>query len=156
MPEINYLFSTLLMGLGLLAIGWTLTRMRGWQRYSPAGAAGAGGYAFGSPPDRESLVERAMRSPVAWIVAFVLLALGFGGGTLLFVSGSTFVEGVARPAGLALGAIAVVLLGFYLLVGVYRAAMGHGMKSAQAAAVSAWLFGTLVLVVVAVRLVLAG
>lgn len=157
MAAINYLFSTVLMGLSLLAIGWTLTRLRTWQRYSPsAAAAGGGGYAFGSPAAAESLLVRTMRSPTAWIVGFVLLALGVGGGTLVFVAGSTFPAEAVSTAGLALGALAAVLLVGYLVVGIYRSAKGRGLGSSQAAVLSAWAFGLLVLAVVALKLLTAG
>lgn len=158
MAEINYLFSTVLMGLSLLAIGWTLTRLRAWQHYSPApgGAAAPGNYTFGSTADDGSVVVRAARNPTTWYLAFVLLAFAVGGAAMVFISGNAFPEGVARSAGLALGALTGLLLTCYLFLGVYRSAMGRGMPSSLAAAVSAMLFGSLVVVVITVKLVIAG
>lgn len=155
MAAINYLFSTLLMGLSLLVIGWTLTRIRPWQRYSPAGT-GAPGYVFPATTGGESLLVRTARSPTIWIVGFVLLALGFGAGTLVFIAGSTFPDGVARTAGLALGGLTALLLLFFLFLGVYRSARGRGLGSSQAAAVSAWVFGALLLAAIATKLLTAS
>lgn len=159
MAEINYLFSTLLMGLSLLAIGWTLTRLRAWQRYSPtpsAAAADAGGYTFGTPDDGGSVVTRIARSPVAWIVGFVLLAFAFGGGAVVFISGSTFPAGVTQGVGMALAALTLGLLALYLFVVVYRSAKGRGLPDSQAAVVGAWVFGLLLVAVVTTKLVMQG
>lgn len=144
---INYLFSTLLMGLSLLVIGWTLTQMRAWRQYTP-GASG-----FGAGAGRESRLAAFVRSPAAWMLGFVLLALVFGGGALAFIGGLSLPEGVSQAAGLSMAAAAVVLLVSFLVVGVYRAAKDRGIPSSQAAAMGAWVFGLVVLTVVTVRLV---
>ena len=148
MPETAYLASALVTGTALLAVWALVVRMEDWRRYDPAAAERAGA-------DSADAVHaaRATDSVAAWAAGFFLLVLVVGGGTLLLVSDAALVAGVGWM-GLAV-AFAAVLVGF-LLWGTYSSARFRGLQSAQAALLCAWVFGSLFVAAIAVKLVVAG
>lgn len=142
MAETAYLTSALLTGALLLAVWVLVSRMENWRSYELA-TANLG-------RDRGSLAD----SPAAWTVGFVLMALVAGGGAVLLVSDASIGAAVGGWTTIA-GVFGVLLLG-YLLYGTYSSARHRGLHSAQAALLSAWLFGSLVLVVIAAKLLFTG
>ncbi|WP_135854247.1 hypothetical protein [Halorussus salinus] len=145
MAETAYLASALVTGVALLAVWAFVVRMEDWRHYDPA-SAGSGGSA---PAD----ATRATDSVAAWAAGFFLLVLVVGGGTVLLVSDAALVAGVGWM-GLAL-AFGALLVGF-LLWGTYSSARFRGLQSAQAALLSAWVFGSLFVAAIVAKLVLAG
>ncbi|MFC4451513.1 hypothetical protein [Halorussus aquaticus] len=144
MAETAYLASAVVTGIAVLAVWSFVTRMEDWRHYDAANVGGA--------HTRRSADET--DSVGTWAAAFFALVLVAGGGAVLLVSDA----GVASAVGdwVAVGSVlGVSLLGF-LLWGTYSSARFRGLRSAQAALLSAWLFGSLFVVGVAVKLVLAG
>lgn len=134
------LLITLLTGLFLLVIVAVIAGIRNWQRETPA------------PDEGPGLVSRALGSPLVWTAAFAALSLGIAGLAVLFVGGTSVPEVNRDAVGLALFLSVLLVIAGYLGVGIYSAAHSRGMKSAQAAAISSVVLGTLFLLVVLVRL----
>lgn len=149
MAPLSYLASAVLTGVFLVVVVGALARSREWRDYAPMQWAGGGG--GGSVAG--SLLDLA-RTPLAWTVTFLVLTVIVGAATVALVTGSV-PAGVARMAGMALAAVAVVVLGAYLAWGVHRTTRSRGFASAQAAAVGVWALGLAVLGAVVVQLVLA-
>ncbi|NEU58049.1 hypothetical protein [Halorussus sp. MSC15.2] len=144
MAETAYLASAAVTGIAVLAVWAFVTRMEDWRHYDAANAEGA--HTSRSPDATDSVGT--------WAAAFFALVLVAGGGAVLLVSD----VGVASAVGdwVAVGSVlGVSLLGF-LLWGTYSSARFRGLRSAQAALLSAWLFGSLFVAAVAVKLVLGG
>jgi hypothetical protein len=153
MATIGFIASTVVMGLLVVGVAALLARGRSWRRRAAMSTAGA----FTTGGSGESnVVSRAAESPTAWMASFLLLALAFGGGAVLFASGASLPAGSQATVGLVLAAVAAVIVGFFFTHGLYRSAKGWGLPTSGAVAVSAWGLGVLVVVVVAVKLLLAG
>lgn len=133
-----YVVSAAVTTLFVLAVVGGVLRSGGWRRYSPGEGT--------SPWRRLSAVAA---SPVVWSLLFFALLLVFGGGTVLFVSGS----GVPGAAGAGLAAAAVVVFAVALFVGVYESARSAGRSAALGVAEGSFLVGMLLVVVVALKLV---
>lgn len=142
MADLVYTASALLMSVLLFAVAAAVLRFGNWRSYAAGGDDTPGG-------TLRALAER----PVAWMVAFVLLSLGFGGAAVLYVSGSPMVGTETVGVALAVGAFAVI--GGYLFVGSYDAARARGRPSAQAVAEGTVLLGFLVVAIIAAKLVAA-
>ena len=153
MATIGFIVSTVVMGLLVVGVAATLVRGRHWRRRAAMSTAGS----FTSGGSRESnIVSRTAESPAAWMAGFVVLAVALGGGALLYVTGVGLPEGGQATVGMALAAVAGVVVGFFLLHGLYRSAKGWGLPTSGAIAVSALALGVLVVLTVAVRLLVAG
>lgn len=144
MAETAYLASALATGALLLAVWAFVVRMEEWRSYDPAPAADAS--------DR-SRSAGADDSVAAWAAGFFLLVLVVGGGSVLLVSDAEFAAAVGDWVALA-AAFAALLVGF-LLWGTYSSARFRGLESAQAALLSAWVFGSLFVAAIVTKLVLA-
>lgn len=145
MAETAYLASTLVTGLILLSVWAFVARMENWRRYHspPTG------------PDREpGRGADSAESVGVWIAGFLLLVAVAGGGAVLLVSEAALTGALGTWVGLA--AVFGVLLGGFLLWGTYSSARHHGLPSAHAALLSAWVFGSLFVAGIAVNLVVAG
>lgn len=155
MAETGFLASTLLTGVLLLAILGVIGRLRDWQRNAAASGGGGAGERAPSPTTGDRL-ERALRSPTGWILTFLALVLGFGGGAVLFVSDPS-VPGMSQGALqlLLAGAFALVILA-YVFLGVYVSARARGQKSAFAAMIGAWVLGLLFIAAISLQLLLGG
>ena len=142
MAESAYLASAFVTGALLLAVWVLVSRMENWRSYELSGVnlGGEGG----------SLAD----SPAAWTAGFLLMVLVAGGGALLLVSDAEFAASVG--GWMAVAAIFGVLLVGYLVYGTYDSARSRGLHSAQAALLSAWLFGSLIVVAIAAKLLVAG
>jgi len=139
MVESAYLASALATGVLLLAVWAVVARASDRRRYEvlPDGSERDGG--------------AWSESVAAWSVAFFALLLAAGGGAVVLVSG------VSLPVGpIALVGLFGTLLVGYLLWGTYQSARVRGLRSSQAALLSAWLFGSLVLAAIVAELVLGG
>lgn len=152
MATIGFIVSSVVMGLFLVGVAAALTRGRRWRRYAPIPGAGA----FVGRPAESNVVARVAGSPAAWMAAFFLLALAFGGGAVLFASGATVSASTQQLVGVALAAVSFVVVAFFYLHGLYRSAKGWGLPTSGAVAVSAWGLGVLVVAAVAVKLLIAG
>ncbi|WP_132058741.1 hypothetical protein [Halorussus amylolyticus] len=152
MAESAYLASALVTGLLLLAVWTVVARGPNW-RHNDASTGEVGDLA-----GRDRTV-RLTQSPAMWTAAFLVAAFVAGGGAVLIVSdgalAGTLAAGIAGNATILVGVFVALLLG-YLLWGTYHSARFRGLHSAYAALLSAWVFGTLFVVVVAVNLVLGG
>jgi len=150
MAAVDFLVSTVVMGLFLLAT-IAFVRSGDWRAYSP--------------PEQErslgSTVAGIARSPVAWIVGFLVAAFAAGGAAVLFVGGGLVAGGpeltptLQQLAGLVIGGVFALAIFLFFLLGSYASARGRGLKSAQAAGVTAALFGLLFVVVISVKLLIA-
>ena len=142
MAEIPDVASTVLMGLLLVAVAVAVAYGREWRTYSP----------FGGDDDAFTTISKATASPTTWIVSFLLLVLGFGGTTLLYVTSSGTTQELAL---VALGALIGIALAFFLFMGVYRSVRGHGRSTAEAVGAGAWALGLLLVVAIAAKLIAA-
>lgn len=138
------LVSTFLMGLVLIAI----TVM--FQRSGRVGDDAAGEAADGGAMDA---LSRVAYSPVSWVVGFVLLALGLGGGAILVVAGPDISGALADDALYAVGGFFGALLLGYLTWGVYLSAKSKGIHTAGATALGLWALGLVLCVAVAAVLI---
>lgn len=152
MAETAYLASAVVTGAALLAVWTFVVRMEDWRHYDAAPVESARGSRRGRRSDGPRS-DAPSDSVAAWAAGFFLLVLVVGGGAVLLVSDVTLVAGVGW-LGLAV-AFATVLLGF-LLWGTYSSARFRGLRSAQAALLSAWVFGSLFVTIIVAKLVLAG
>lgn len=142
MVEATYLASVLVTGALLIAV-WTLVvRFEAWRSYEPAS------------DERHGDGSNANESVTAWVVGFLLLVAVVGGGAVLVVSDASLLAAVGSWAGVA-GLFGLVL-GGYLLWGVYSSARYRGLHSAQAALLGLWLFGLLFVSAVVAKLLVAG
>jgi hypothetical protein len=134
--------STLLMGAVLLVIIVGIGFVRDWER-SPAPGK-----------DQAASLVGAVRSPMAWTVGFVLLALLFMVGAVAFVGGSGAI-GIDQQAGevILIGGSVAVMAGF-LFAGLYAGARNRGLKGAQAAGIGSIILGLLAIVAISLRLLM--
>jgi hypothetical protein len=146
MAETAYLASALATGALLLGVWALVVRMEDWRHYEPSTSGGGGRVRARSDDDGDSVA--------AWAAGFFLLALVVGGGAVLFVSDAAFAAAVGNWVAIA-AAFGALLVGF-LLWGTYSSARFRGLQSAQAALLSAWLFGSLFVASIVAKLVLGG
>ncbi|WP_327053449.1 hypothetical protein [Halomicrococcus gelatinilyticus] len=138
-----YLASAALFGIALVALAATLARSRDWRVYAPPS----------EERDGFDAAEATMQSPTTWLWAFLLLALGVGGGAVLYVAGPAGV--VRRSAWLAMGIVTAVMFGGFAFWGTYESVRHRGVGSATAALAGLWLVGGLFVVAVVVKLLTA-
>lgn len=138
----NYLWSTVLMGLFIVAVVAYL-RAEDWRGYSPRGEG----------PGLAGLAEDVAGSPVVWILTFLGLLAVFGGGALAFVGGLP----VGDPAvwGTVLIGFAALTVGGFAFVGSYWSARSRGKPSSFAVGEGVALLGLLAIVTVAAKLFFA-
>ncbi len=141
-----YVASTLLMGTLVVLVLVAVLRSRRWYDYSPEPDADATADWAVEARERPPVLER----PTTWVVGFLALMLAAVGGVFLFVTSASAPAGLLSPPVLAVGGL---LLGGYLLLGVYNAARGRGHPSSIAAAETATVFGALFLLGVASQLI---
>jgi hypothetical protein len=156
----NYLPSTLLMGLFLLAIFVALARIR--SSGSTSTASGEQNRASDLPnitsdvPARTGSTDTvSSETPIAWVVGFIFLVFAAGAGAILFIGDYSLPSIGAQVVGILIAGVIGGLVCGYLFSGVYISLRGHGRKSAEATAVAFWLLGLLGVAVIALKLVLA-
>lgn len=132
MVDATYLASGLLFGVLAVVTAVAVVRGFGWRRYRPRfGVTGRS-----DAPD-------AVGTPTAAVVVLVALTVGVVGGGLLFVrTGGT-------PSTTTIVVAPFVAVAGYLVVGVYTTARSRGYHRGQAAMLSAWSVGGLLLLAVA-------
>lgn len=142
-----YLLSTLVTGAVVVAVVLGISRLRQWSRYRPGPdrRERSGGWSAAGSRTLSGLAA----DQRAWEVAFLVLAIGFGAGAVLAVSG-------AAVDGLVLVGLVFLLVSVYLFSGVYLASRSRGRPSARAVAETVGVFALLFLVAVVVRLVASG
>lgn len=141
MADFAYTASAVVMTVFVLAVVGAVLRFGRWQSYSPT-----------EPGELADRWRELKSSPTTWMVLFLLLVFAFGGITVLWVSGIS-VPG-AGMFGVALAALAALVLGTYLFVGVYQAARSRGRPAAQGVAEGAALLGFAIVLVIAAKLVM--
>ncbi|WP_134671498.1 hypothetical protein [Halorussus marinus] len=140
MVESAYVASVLATGALLVAVWVGLARTGERPRYEVGG-------------DHDHDHERDATdgdSIAAWAAGFFGLLLAAGGVAVASVS-DVSVPAAIGPAAFV-GLFGALLVG-YLLWGTYQSARVRGLRSSQAALLSAWLFGTLVLAAIVADLV---
>lgn len=147
MAETAYLASALATGALVLVVWGFVLRLEDWRRYEPAPS---------EPRGDRALVSREGAggggdSLAAWTAGFLVLVLAAGGGAVLLVSDVALAASLGGWTTLV-GVFAALLLA-YLLWGTYSSARYRGLPSSHAALLSAWLFGSLIVAVIAVKLV---
>lgn len=142
----SYVASTLLMGTLAVLVAIAVVRSRHWYRYAPSPSRDG---EVGWSPDHESRPPLLAR-PTTWIVAFFAVTLLAVGGVLAFVTSPAPSTGLFSMPVLA---VAGLLLGSYLLLGVYYAAKGRGHPPSLAAAETAVVFGALFLLGISAQLI---
>lgn len=140
MAESTYIASALVTGGLLLGVLLLTSRLEDWREYDFA------------VPDTRSRTAALADSPAAWTAIFLVTALVAGGGAVLLVSDIAFMAALGG-SWVPLVGVFGVLLGAYLLWGTYSSARFRGLHSAQAALLSAWLFGVLFVAAVAGKLI---
>jgi hypothetical protein len=142
MAESAYLASAFVTGALLLVVWVLVSRMENWRSYELSTRTLA--------PEGGSLAD----SPAAWTAGFFLMVLVAGGGALLVVSDVELAASLGGWTVIA-GVFGVLLLG-YLVYGTYDSARNRGLHSSQAALLSAWLIGSLIVVAIAAKLLFTG
>lgn len=143
MAETGYLVSTVVMGLLGLGVLVFVLRGRRWHHYAPTDAYATLRAGEARPA---SQVSRFAGSTGTWILLYVLLVLGFLGGTVLYSGG-----GISGT--IVIGALGVVIVAF-VLIGVYAAMRENGRSYAQAAGTAAVIAGMLFALAIVLKLVL--
>lgn len=143
MAQLGYLVSTVLMGLFLVAVVGFL-RLAERREYSPTFSR--------SEASPLGAIGDLARNPAVWIAVFLVVTVGAMLAAVVFVGGLVPSEAGLTAAGLVLGAVVGLLVGGYLLWGVYTTARARGFHSAAAVMVSAWALGILVVVGIAAKL----
>ena len=141
MVDFAYMASAVLMTAFVLVVVGAVLRFGRWESYAIGEAEGIG-----------ERWHRLKSSPATWTAVFLLLSLGFGGLAVLWVSGIS-VPG-AELFGVALAALAGVVLGGYLFVGVYNAARSRGRPAAWGLFEAVVLVGFAVVLAITVNLML--
>lgn len=143
---VSFLVSTLLMGLFLVAVVAFVGYAERRETERPESALRPG-----------ALLSWVRESPMAWLVGFLLLVVGIGGSTLLFVGGLLPNPSPEQTqlAGLALAGLIALSLVVYLVWGAYSTARSRGYPRSGAAAVGVWMSGLLFVVAIAVQLLVA-
>lgn len=140
MVDIPTLGSTLLMGIFLVVVAGALVRFGSGRRVIPY---------EGDSETTTGLIVGLTEQQMTWIVAFVLLVVGFGGGVVTFL-GAGFEPGAVLVMALALAAI----VGGFFVVGSYHMVRSHGRSVAEAVFVGAWALATLFVIGIAIQLLL--
>jgi len=131
------LVGTVVMGAFVLGVGTFVVRSRRWHHYTPH-------YRPEEMPTRPGGAIAALAGQTwLWVATFLVLAVAIGGVALAFV-----VLPDGATAGLALGILGAVLIGAYIVLGVYVSAKNRGHPRSIAAAESAVTFGILFLIAV--------
>jgi len=133
MAEQTFVASALIMGVALIAAVVGLARMRDWRGYRP----GRGGIEEGT--DRTMDVVWAL-----WAVSALAV------GAIVY----TVLPPIGQSGLLVFGGLFALVLGAYLIWGVYHTVRTHGRKTAEAAMVGAWVIGGLAVIGISVILVL--
>lgn len=139
MAQVTLLASSVLLGLFVVAIVVLSAR---WQ---------SRGYAYdgGTATDATSL-ERAASNETVWIVAFLALVGVALAGAVFFVS--DWALPIPGSAGLWLAGLLGTAVFAYFFWGVYHSSRYKGLHRPAALAVTAWMVGLSVVVLVALRL----
>jgi hypothetical protein len=137
MVDGTYLGSGLLFGALAVVTAVAVVRGFGWRSYRPG---------FGTDGTAGSDSLATVQNPTTWIVAAVALAVVGVGGALLFVRTG------GPPSTVTVVVAPFVAVAGYLVVGVYTTARGRGYHRAQAAMLSAWTVGALLLLAVTATL----
>jgi len=133
MVEQSFVASALIMGVALIAAVIGLARMRDWRGYRPGRV------------EAEEGTDRTM--DVVWVLwAVTAVAVG----AIVY----TVLPPIAESGLLVFGGFFALLLGGYLIWGVYHTIRTHGRKTAEAAMVGAWVLGGLAVLGISVLLVL--
>ncbi len=151
MVTITILVSSVLMGLLLAAVVWTVVRSGADRGYSPTdeGPRGSGfdvaraGYA------------RVAGSQLAWVVGFLAAVFAVGGGAVAYLGGWELSPTMGMVGGVALVGVVGALLAGFLFMAVYRVTRVKGLGGPMATAVALWVFGLLFVLVVSVQLLTA-
>jgi hypothetical protein len=136
-----YVASAMVTTLFVLAVVGLVVRSERWHGYSPT--------------TRVTLADRlrsAAGQPVVWMLAFALLLVVFGGGTVLWVSGASVPGAELLDVGLAAAGLSVFAVA--LFVGVYETRLSRGRSPAHGAAEGSFLVGLLLVLLIAVKLVI--
>lgn len=156
MAGATYLVTAVLMGALLFATVVAVVVGRDWRQYAPRlRPAPAGGTAAGARRlPGEATLDGIAHSPTAWVVGFLVLALGFGVGAVLAVGGAD--SGLPQLAWSTLGLLFLPLLVAYLVLGTYISGVHRGHPSARAAGEAALAFGLLLVAAVVTVLLTSG
>lgn len=150
MVEPLFLTSAVLMGLFLLAVAVGVTRLGSRHGYSLATAGAGTGSVAGEHGATESEADIPGSLRLWGALAVLVVLIGVGGA---IATGS-----VALTTELLVWAAIAILFGLpvvgFTLWGTYQMARSHGAGSALAVGVSLWVFGSLLLLVITVRLVI--
>lgn len=130
------------MGFVLLLIAGSVNVIRAWRRESPE--AEAPGRSFAQVLD----------DPATWNVVFIVIALAFGVGAVVFVGGIDIPAVGQETVGQVLVVSFGILLGLFFLAGLYSSVRARGVESAPAIGVLSAILGLLVLVAILAKLVL--
>ncbi len=152
MASSGYVASALVMGFALVALTVALVRSRDWRRYATPQEAGAN---WSDGEAEFELLRNVATNPTVWVVSFLVGTLGIGAGAVLFVSGTAVPASMRRGAWLAIVGLSVALIGGYIFWGTYQSSRYRGLDSAQATLAALWVWGTLFVIAVVLKLVLA-
>jgi hypothetical protein len=130
---------TAVMGVFLAAVVVFLAS-RAWKGYAPGDGEGG------------SLLRSLKRSPVVWVLSFLLVIGGVAASVVVFVSGSPAQQALVSGVLVAVGAL---LLVGYVGYGTFTSSRAHGHTNAVAAMLSAWALGALLLFAITASLLLA-
>lgn len=151
MVETAYLASALATGLLLIAVAMAIAR-NGRRRsvLTTAGDEPVTGFAATT-----GTLTDAMRTPAAWTLAFVTLAVAIGGGVLLYVGGGPVPESSRALAGVLVGGAVLLVICAFLFVGVYITARSKGRSTAWGVAEGVITLGLVFVGAIVVNLVVA-
>ena len=139
MAQDTLLASSVVLGLFVVAIVVAVARWR------------SRGYAYdGGTATEETPLERAMSSETVWIAGFLGLVAVALAGAVYYVSDWTFP--VPGGAGLWLAGLLGTIVLSYLFWGVYHSSRYKGLHRPAALAVTAWMVGLAVVVLITLQL----
>ncbi|WP_267642752.1 hypothetical protein [Haloarchaeobius amylolyticus] len=130
--------AALVMG-GFLAAVFVLASVRRQAGYTPT---------FGAKTDPGW--QQLLQSQLVWTLGFFFILGGVAAGAVAYVSADP--SGQATLQWLLIVATGGVLAS-WVVYGTYRSSKNRGLTSATAAMVSAWAFGILFVLVIAVKLI---
>lgn len=157
MAEMNYIGVALLMGIFLIVIATSLSRLRGRHRYNRL--VGNVSEYTNTGTEYDDPIQRVVhriggvsRSPRVWLLTFTLLVVAMIGAVLLFVGDFGLPEGTATAVGGVLGGLLAVMVVAYLTAGVYLTARRRGHPFAHSVGESLMALGFIFVLVVVARL----
>jgi hypothetical protein len=132
-----------LMGFVLVLLVWRISNIRDWRDYEISGS---------SRSNTSRFLEWLWSSPTAWMLTFVVAAVGVTVVGILAVSQGSLVSMATGTLLQVVLAAMIGLMGLFLFFGTYFSIRSRGAANSMAAVLSALMMGFVILALVSLRI----